>query len=548
MIPLVHFSALGERCLLSATTSGSNMSSRNTSNHRTQCGRLALGLLGLLALLSVAYVPSVARAGVYKMYACNVPFHPTVTPTIGPWAWQLDGVNTIGFDNCAAGGSFGIRINPSQRFMRPSTGAALVLRRPEEGPYSRIGIVRYRTWLIAQLSGYGAPAFVSEGGAVSPPGSANSDTAPWVSPLFAQGNPAVAVGLYCSSGAPGNCNFDSETPLQARGIEVDLYEENAPGGTIVGGSLLADETISGTKTIGYTATDEESGVARVEALLGDSIVGRHELEADPTWCHHTGFSACHRTRSSDMLVDASRVAQGRHVLSLRITDAAGNRKVLTGPAINVGLQKAPGDVELAASFARSGRKTETRSFGHRVEVRGRLTDRQDRGVSGAAIAVSERVAVPGAGPGRTRHVPTREDGLFAYTVSARASSRTITLRYEGLLQDRKVVAVRSLRLRVRASAKLSVSLRGTLVRYSGRVTTTPLPKKGKLVLIQGRAKGGVWQSFAKRLTTSGGRFRGTYRLRVYRPGVRLEFRVRIPHERRYAFVTGVGRVVSKVVR
>lgn len=524
------------------------MSSETKLNRRGVPRGLVITLLGVVMILADPIGPSTARAGTYKMYACNVPGHPTVVPTVGPWAWELDGLNTISFDECAAGGTFGIRLNAGQSFMRPTTSASLVLRRPAEGPFSRIGIVRYRTWLIAQLSGAGAPAFISDGGAFSPPGGAHSDSSPWVSPLFTQTNPAVAIQLYCSSGAPGHCLLSSATPLQARGVEVDLYEEAPPTATIVGGSILSGEAQSGTETISYSATDPESGVARVEALVGGAVVGRHDLEADPAWCHHTGFSACIRVRNSDMTVDMSQAPSGRHILSLRVTDAAGNRTVLTGPTVNVRLQKAPGEVQLAASFAKSGRRVQTSSFGQKVVVRARLTDRQGRGVSGAAILVSERVALPGARVSRTQYIRTLGDGSVVHTVGPRSSSRTIALRYEGLFQERRVVAAQSLRLRVRASARLRVSLRGTLVRYRGRVTTTPVPRKGKVVYIQGRAKGGVWQTFAKRRTTRAGRFNGTYRLRVHRPGIRLEFRVRIPEEREYAFVTGVGNVVAKTVR
>ena len=517
-------------------------------NRRIASTRLAVVYIGLCIFLLQSEAPETAYAGTYKMYACHVPGHPTSVPTIGPWAWRLDNVNTIGFDNCAAGGTFGIRLNPGQRFMRQGASAWLWLRRPTDGPFSRIGIVRYRTWLIAQLSGTGAPAYIADGGAYAPPGGAPSDTDPWVSRLFPQTNQEVGVQLFCSAGAPGDCAFHSDRPLQARGIEVDLYEETPPSATIVGGGVLSGEVHNGKGTLSYSAADQESGVALVEALAGDTVIGRHDLEANAAWCPHTGFNACQGTRSSDMNIDTSGAASGRHTLSLRVTDAAGNRTVVMGPMIDIGSQEAPGEVQLTARFAGSNRRTHTSKFGAKVIVRGRLTDRQKRGIANAEILASERIALPGTRDAKARRVRTRNDGSFVYVVSHRASSRRITLRYEGRFLGKQVAAVRTLALKVQASVRLRVSLRGILVRYSGRVVTTPLPRRGKLVYMQGRARGGVWQTFARRRTTRSGRFAGSYRLRVRRPGIRLEFRVRVPREKQYPFVAGIGRIVARAVR
>lgn len=499
-------------------------------------------------LVVTAHGPEKAYAGTYKMYACHVPGHPTSVPTIGPWTWRLDNLNTASFDNCAVGGTFGIRLNSGQRFMRQVTSAWLSLRRPADGPFSRIGIVRYRTWLIAQLSGAGAPAFISDGGAFAPPGGTTSDAQPWVSPLFPQTNQEVRVQLFCSGGAPGDCFFDSTTPLQARGIEVDLYEETPPSATIVGGGVFSGGLQNGKKTLTYSAADHESGVALVEALVGDAIVGRHNLEADSASCPHTGFNACQGTRSSDMSIDTAAAASGRHPITLRVTDAAGNRTVVTGPMVDIGSQQALGEVQLTARFQGSVRRTHTSKFGQTVIVWGRLVNRQKHGVPNAEIVVSENVALRGTRDPKARLVRTRRDGSFVYRVSPRASSRHIRFRYEGQVLGKHAIAVRTLKLKVRASARLRLSLRGILVSYSGRVVTTPLPRRGKLVHMQGRAKGSVWQTFAERRTTRRGRFSGTYRLRVHRPGVRLEFRVRVPREKQYPFVAGVGRVVARAVR
>jgi hypothetical protein len=75
-----------------------------------------------------------------------------------------------------------------------------------------------------------------------------------------------------------------------------------------------------------------------------------------------------------------------------------------------------------------------------------------------------------------------------------------------------------------------------------------MPRGGKKIYIQGRARGGAWQRFAARRTNAAGRFAGRYRLRVRRPGIKLQFRVEIPRQKGYAYAAQVGSPVTKTVR
>jgi hypothetical protein len=520
---------------------------RPFSYSRLVCG----SVLGLVVTLVISVTP--AGAGTYKMYTCNVPGKATAIPTVGPWTWELDGLNTLKIDECASGGMFGIGLNV--RRMLPNTYAQLALRRPASGPLSRIGIVRYKTWLVAELTGSGAPAFVQSGGAFGPPGGSNSDANPWVSPLLPQNNASVVVRLLCTSGA--NCLFESATPLRARGIEVDLYEEARPTGAIDAGTLLADGVQSGIRSLSYSAADEESGVRRVEAFLGDMVVALDDLGADPQVCSWTGFSACHGTRSGDLQINTAKVPDGQYALTLRVTDAAGNRRIINGPFVRIGNgPEAPGspnggnasdDAKLSASFSRSGGVKFTTRFGRKVVVRGRLLTRDDRSITGAKIDVSE--VLPGSDVVVKRgSARTNSRGRFRYVISRVKSSRSLRLSYRARYGDQNPAAAKRLTLGVRAASSLRVSLQGVVVRYSGRVLTRPVPEGGKLIVMQGRAKGGAWQTFATRRTGRGGRFAGRYRLRVRRPGIRLQFRVRIPRERGYPFAAGAGRPVTKIVR
>ncbi len=516
---------------------------------RTASYRQTIGSLAALIIVA-ASCPQPARGGTYKMYSCNVPGHVAQMPSTAPWHANLDGLNTRFFDTCAVGGSFGIGVDPARRFMRRGSSASLALERPPTGPRSAIGIIRYRTWLTAELGGVGAPAFISDGGAFSPPGGTTPDEAPWVSPPLHVANPAIYVQLYCSTGAVDACQFDSATPLSARGIEVDLYEQINPTGALAGGTLLTGAMQRGRRSVLFSASDAESGIARIEFLLGDAVVASENLEATSA-CPQTDLNACPVRRAGELSVDTADLSPGEYTGTLRITDAAGNRRVIkhegsiriAGTATPTDASDVPTTSRLTAAFAATSRSTHTTAFGRAARIIGRLTDAGGRPHAGKVVSIMERSAI---GPnGGVRSVTTGADGRFSYWAAAGNPSRRITMRYAA---PDSATVTRTLRLRVRAAAKLRVSLRGILVRYSGRVVSAPIPRRGKRVFIQGRARGGAWQRFAVRRTNRRGEFAGRYRLRVRRPGVRLQFRVEVPREAGYPYSVYTGRAVTRTVR
>ncbi len=500
-----------------------------------------------------------AEADSYKMYTCNVPG--VATPagaTAEPWVWGLDGRNTQAFDNCSTGGGFGISLAPGRQVMSLDTSAVLHLQRPNSGPKSVIGIIGYRTWLIAQLGGSGGEAFISDGGAFGPPGGVNLDADPWVSPRLAVSNPAAFVQLYCSGGAGVDCAFSNPVPLTARGVEVSLYETVAPTASLDGGTLLAGGARKGRETVSYTAADQESGVRRIEVLLGDTVVGSQDFEARPDICPHRNFNACAASQTGGFTVDTSQVPDGPYLVTLRVTDAAGNPRTIRGngsvqvsnattPASAIPTPAAPPAI-LTAGFAGVQDRTLTSTYGKSIVIRGRLTDGAGVPIPGAAIRVRERRTLPTARLRDKASVTTDTDGRYRYRLPRNATSRTIEVSYEPAVGGPASSATQTLQLRVSSVATLKVSLAGVSVRYSGRVLGTPIPRGGKTVFVQGRAAGSAWQTFAVRRTNESGRFSGRYRLRVRRPGVKLQFRVRIPTQTHYPYVAGKSRVVSRRVK
>jgi hypothetical protein len=418
-----------------------------------------------------------------------------------------------------------------------------------------IAIRRVKLWLVARLRSTGSQFYsvVENGNATSAnvvdlfgaPGGSTLTT-PYVSPLLPSDTRIYLVLVGCSGGTGEPCTATDTNILDVRGAEVTLEEGSAPTGSIDGGELMADGPQSGVRALAYTAGDLESGVARVSAIIGKTVVGTADFVGD---CAYAALAACPQARNGSISVDTRKVADGIYPVSLRVTDAAGNEKTVqaatairvangtVGGSGSLSGATVPGSARLTASFVANRRATLTAGYRQRVVIRGRIVGSAGEPLAGVAIDSEER---PSAGTTRRSVVTTAQDGTFSYIVR-RGPSRRMTFSYQG------ASAAVQLTLRVKAAASLSVALNGTLVKYRGRVLSRPLPRRGKLVEIQGRAPGAAWKTFAHRRVGRRGTFSGTYRLRVHRPGVRLQFRVRVPSERGYPFVGHAGRTLTRTV-
>jgi hypothetical protein len=513
-----------------------------------------------LAMLATSVVGvDRAHAGTYVMRACNVPGH--ASATIGPWQ-PVPAFTVAVVDSCLSGGVIGFSV-PGIQQMRRDTRAALHLARPSEGPRRTIGFAGLRLWLVARLTGSGSSLHVATttrttAGAVrqklvGPPG-ADAMRAPRVASLDPRSTEAIQVELVCSDDAPLDCLPEHGTPLAVHGAEVTLVEDVAPVGSISGGTLLAPGPVSGVQSLRYSASDPQSGLARVEALVGDAVVATRDLTAR---CAYADFTACPASDEGSLSIDTNDVPDGTHRVTLRLSDAAANQHVVHVPSLvqvaNGSRASAPEALSsprrarLVARFAGSSRSTATVPYGRRVTIRGRLSAASRRGLGRVAIEVLERAARAGAPEVAVGSVRTRADGTFSYALRRHGPSRTVRLTARDVA-GRVAAASTTLTLRVRAASSLRASLRGVTVRFGGRVLTGPLAERGKRVTLRGRARGYAWAPFASVRTDRRGRFSGTYRLQAHRPGVELQIRVVVPTERGYPYLGYRGRPVTLRVR
>ena len=216
----------------------------------------------------------------------------------------------------------------------------------------------------------------------------------------------------------------------------------------------------------------------------------------------------------------------------------------SGAAVNG--EGASPDAGLTVAFARGGAKGKL-AYGKTLVAQGRLVDGSGRPIRNAIIDVAETAALHGAKAASGRPAVTEADGSFSYTATSNAGSRSLTFQYRYQRQG-AVVAQQSLGLVVNAGVKLSVRLKGVTATYTGRVLAGAMPRGGKLVIVQGRAKGGSWQTFASRRANRHGKFKGKYRLKVRRPGKQLQFRVRVLSESGWNYGAATSKAVTRRVR
>jgi hypothetical protein len=249
-------------------------------------------------------------------------------------------------------------------------------------------------------------------------------------------------------------------------------------------------------------------------------------------------------------VDTHAVENGPHRLTLRVQDAAGNERMVdTAHVVEVLNEPIPESVaplSVVAKFSGTSRTMITVPYGRHLVVRGRVMQESEPVAAGVPLEVVERLDRKGSHEKVASRVETKADGSFTLVVPTNRPSRVMRLAYRG--PNGSQVISRTLKVRVRAASRLRATLRGRVVRFSGRVLSGPLPKRGKRLLMEGRSPGSAWTQFEILRTDRHGRFSGTYRLRVRRPGVVLKVRAVVPSENGYGYVASRSRAVALRVR
>lgn len=529
------------------------------NSRRPRVQRARTGLFATILAVALAMVGSQqATAGTYVMRNCSVPGHPS--SPLYPWqAWDVPRPNVAMVDACATGGGFAVTVGGSGQ-IGGGDGGGISLHRPRLGPHSQIGFVKLVLWYAARLAGSGQPMYFSSwdmradgfshtGLFNGPPGSENVVA----EHQFQPDTTGVGVNMQCGPAggvvSPAPCIPADGVPLLIRGMEVTLSEDEPPVILRPSGSLLEDGAQRGVRTLAYSASDAHSGLSRVDVLLGETVVASNDLQAR---CAHSGFTVCPASEDGNMRIDTRMVSNGPHRLTVRVRDAAGNIKEVHGDrAVEVANQAtqpslAAADYKIDARFNSTSRSSVTVPYGRRVSIRGRLTQSSRPGAAGSLIEVLERRDGRGAREVSRKIVKTNADGSFSAVLLTTRPSRTVRVAHRPSAD--KWVVSRALKVRVRAASRIRASLRGSVLRFTGKVLSGPILKAGNRIVMEGRSPGAAWTPFKNLRTGRNGRFSGTYRLRVRRPGVRLKVRAFVPSQRGYGYLGSRSRTVTLRVR
>lgn len=403
----------------------------------------------------------------------------------------------------------------------------------------------------------------------------------------------------------GDCMSPSGTEWQLSAGQISLLDETAPQIGQVSGSLTTAGEKRGTVSISFNASDTGVGVYRAIYSVDGTVVNRQVVDSNGGHCaaltsgYVFGWTVpCKLSLSASLSFNTSTLTDGAHTVGVAVEDASGNSAIVwegtitthnapqmtTRPAINgVARTGAP----LSAS---SGSWTPTpASFTYQwlrcpasvtapvgdsctkiagatsaqysaagEDVYSRLmVDVTASNANGSTEAFSAPTDVIADALGRTS--PPGDGGSAGNGSGGSGgpggsggSAAPITINLPGSNQGLVALGNKS-RWRISMSVAPRVVRKHSKIRLTGKVTTSPRPKNGKLVYLQargvstgrrhGRRVYGKWVTFKAFRAKANGSFASVYRFKL--GGRHLyQFRAVAPAEGQYRNLTGTSRVIT----
>jgi hypothetical protein len=376
----------------------------------------------------------------------------------------------------------------------------------------------------------------------------------------------------CSGGSGFKCNEGESDPngyaavVYLYAADVTLEQTAPPTASNVSGELASAPTVSGTSDVAFSASDPGSGVYEAVFSVDGKVVQSTVLNEDGGRCRNVGGTSdglaaflyvqpCPASVSADVGFDTASVANGVHHLVVSVTDAAGNAATVLDRNVTVDNPTPPGgpngtnaspQAALSVSWAATRRERLASRYGHGQTILGRLTGPDGVPIVAAQVSVLSRAEYAGAQTAAMTGVRTDSDGRFTLRLPGDTSSRTLSFEYSAQFGS-PPVATKTLALSVRAGVSMSIAPRtahvGSSIYFSGRLRGGPIPRGGKLVVLEARSPGGPWLEFNVVRSDARGRFHASYRFKFAGPA-RYQFRVLCEAEADYPFTTGASHVVT----
>jgi hypothetical protein len=312
-----------------------------------------------------------------------------------------------------------------------------------------------------------------------------------------------------------------------------------------GSQWSAWTSLGGEVTASPSAISDGEGRIDIFARGGDAAI--HRI----SWRDATGWSAWSRVDTTPVSSGPAAVVLGpdHYALFARIDGDIVMNELVSGswsgwsavkttpPPIPPPPPTACGHSVARMKNALRGKRRRTISYGGRVTITGQAQGPDRAPVAGALVHVLDIRAGSELG-----QVTAGPDGKFRIKVRP-GISRTVRTGFQWASEGFFACGM-SLSLKVRAGVRLSaprhVRVRGR-IRLSGRLLGGHIPPRGKIVELQGWARG-QWQVFRTTRSSRSGRYRVDYRLRTGVRGI-LRIRARVRRERGYPYTLGYSRVV-----
>jgi len=364
----------------------------------------------------------------------------------------------------------------------------------------------------------------------------------------------VQFSLECADAQNAGPCQDNGSSFSLRRIAVQLNDTTPP--TVLGssGSLLAATGPQrGERHLELKLRDVGSGLYRVRVDVDGERTSELPIDENQGGCKRPFVLPvpCKLAATVDIPVDTTRLSEGRHTILVRALDATGVNAATVGP-ISIVVDNAPDPPPRGTSACpqqnvatvRGRLKTKVLRFGRSALIVGRVSAR--RSLSGARMGVVDNPLLNG----RPRLARVGRGGRFRIRLRPRQSTtiQPILVSAHGVAE----ACGKPLKLNVRAGVRLATSPRhlrnGESIRMDGHVSGRRIPRQGKAVAIQARARGaGSWTTVTLMRSDPLGRFHFTYRFRKTFRTTAYEFRAVAPRERGYPYLRGWSRVRRAIV-
>ena len=360
----------------------------------------------------------------------------------------------------------------------------------------------------------------------------------------------VQFSLECADTQNSGACQDNGSSFSLPRIAVQLDDSTPPNVVESSGSLL--ETTSpqrGERNLELKLRDVGSGLYRVRVDVDGELMSEVPIDENQGACKSPFVLPvpCKLAATVNVPVDTTRLSEGRHTILVRAFDATGVNAAAVGP-ISIVVDNAPDPPPRGTSACprknvaavRRRLKTKALVFGRSALVVGRVSGSRTL-LRGARVGVVDNPLLSG----RPRLARIGRRGRFHIRVHPTESTtiQPILVSARGVAQ----ACGKALKLKVRARLRFATGPRhlrnGESIRMDGRVAGRLIPRRGKTVAIQARARGAEsWTTVTLMRTDSVGRFHFTYRFRKTFRTTTYEFRAVAPRERRYPYVRGWSRV------